>query len=89
MCVFKWKLRNTYGIKNRDIKRIHDDEVNNIAEYNLLHDIINPPKHNKVLDSHYSPILHGCMNKRKGRANFKNFESYWTVDVVPKLYWEG
>ena len=44
MCVFKWELRNTDGIKNRDITRIHDDEVNKIAEYDLLHDIINPPK---------------------------------------------
>ena len=28
--------------------RIHNNEVNNIAEYNLLHDIINPPKGTKI-----------------------------------------
>ena len=25
------------------------------------------------MNSHYSPILHGCMNNRRGRAEFKNF----------------
>ena len=53
--------------------RIQNNEVNNIAECNLLHDIINPPKRTKKLNIHYSPILHGCMNTRKGRAKFKNF----------------
>ena len=52
---------------------IHDDEVNNISECNLLHDIINPPKRAKNINSHYSPILHGCMNIRKGISKFKNF----------------
>ena len=53
--------------------RINDNEVNKIAECNLLHDIINPPKPTKYLNSHYSPILHGCMNTRKGKAKFKKF----------------
>ena len=52
---------------------IHDNKVNNIAEYNLLHDIINPPKCARNLNSHYSYISHGCMNTRKGRAKFKNY----------------
>ena len=47
---------------------IHDDEVNNIAECNLLHDIINPHKRAKNINSHYYPILRGCMNNRKFRA---------------------
>ena len=51
---------------------IHDNEVNNIAEYNLLHDIINPPKRASNINRHYSPILHGSMNIRKVRAKFKN-----------------
>ena len=54
--------------------RIHDKEVNKIPEYNLLRDIINPPKRDKILNSHYSPIIHGCMNTRHGRAKFKNFQ---------------
>ena len=69
--------------------RIKNNEVKNIAECNLLQDIINPPKRTKKLNSHYSPILHGFMNNRKGRAKFKTFAFYWTVDVVPRLQWEG
>ena len=41
---------------------IHDNEVNNIAECNLLHDITNHPKRAKNINSHYSHILHACMN---------------------------
>ena len=48
--------------------RMHNNEVNNIAECNLLHDIINPTKRVKYINSHYSPILHVCMNIRKGKA---------------------
>ena len=53
--------------------RIHNTEVKNISEFNFLHDIINPLKRAKILNSYYSRILHGCMNTRKGRARFKNF----------------
>ena len=52
---------------------IHEKEVYKIAECNLLHDIINPPKRAKHLNVNYSPILHGCMNTIKGRGKFKNF----------------
>ena len=65
--------------------RIHHNEVKNISECNLLHNIINPPKRAKKLNIHYYPILHGCMNTRKGKEKFKKFASYWTVDVVPRL----
>ena len=51
----------------------YDNEVNNIAECNLLRDIINPPKHAKNINIHYSLILYGCMNTRKIRARFKKF----------------
>ena len=71
---FEWKLENTYRIENQnDMTRINDDKVNKIAEWNLLHDIINPPKCTKNLNTHYSPILNGCMNTRHGREKFKNF----------------
>ena len=66
--------------------RIHHNEVKNIAEWNLLHDIINTPKHARKLKSHYSPILHGCMNTRKDKEMFKNFALYWTMHVVLRLY---
>ena len=52
---------------------LHNNEVKNIAECNLLYDIINRPKRGKKLNSHYSHIIHGCMNTGKGKANFKNF----------------
>ena len=55
-----------------EMKYIHDNEVKNTAECNLLHDIINTPKRAKILNIHYYPILHVCMNTRKGRAKFKN-----------------
>ena len=52
---------------------IHDKEVKNIAELNLLHDTINTPKRDKNINSHYYPILRGCINIRRGKAKFKNF----------------
>ena len=52
---------------------MNDIEVKNIAEFNLLHDIINHPKRAKNINIHYSPIMYGFMNTRKGRAKFKNF----------------
>ena len=52
---------------------IHDNEIKNISEWNLLYDIINPPKRAKNINSHYSTILHEYMNTRKGRTKFKNF----------------
>ena len=65
--------------------RINNNEVRNISVWNLLHDIINHTKSAKVLNSHCYPILHIFMNTRKGKAKFKTFTSYWTVDVVPRL----
>ena len=42
---FERKL-NTYDIKILNtMNRIHDKEVNNRAEWNLLHDILNTSKH--------------------------------------------
>ena len=52
---------------------IHESSVNKISEYSLLHEIINPSKQTKTIDSHYSTIIHGCMNTRKGKARFRNF----------------
>ena len=61
-------------IKILDImNRIYDNKVNNIAQCNLLHNIINPSKRTKNINIHYSPILHGYMNTRKGKENFKIF----------------
>ena len=64
---------------------IQDNKVNHIYECYLLHDIINPPKRTKNLNSHYSPILHVFNNTRKGKLKFKTFEYYCILDVVPQI----
>ena len=53
---------------------INAKEVNKIAKFNLLHDIINPSKRTKNLNNHYSHIIHGCMNNRQDRAKFKDLQ---------------
>ena len=48
--MFAWKQKIKYGIENwNDMRRINEKEVNKIAECYLLHDIINPPKRNKIV----------------------------------------
>ena len=73
-------------IENRnEIIYIHHNEVNNMAEYNLLHDINNPHKFTKNINIHYSHILHGCMNTGKGVSKLRTSKFYWIVDVFPRL----
>ena len=64
---------------------MHANKVNNTFECNLLHDIINTPKHTKKSNIHYSHVLHRCMNTRKGKSRSKTFETYWTVYAVPRF----
>ena len=52
---------------------IHENEVNNIAECYLLHDIINTTKRAKNINRYYCPIIHRFMNTRKGIARVKSF----------------
>ena len=69
------EYESSYVFENLDkMIYIHANEVKDIAECNLLHDIINPPKIAKNINSHYYHILHGCMNTIKGRVRFKNFQ---------------
>ena len=50
---FEYDKKISYGIKNQnDMTLIHNNEVNNIAECNLLHEIISPPKRAKKLNRH-------------------------------------
>ena len=73
--MFECKQKNSYGIEKRnDMTFTHDKEVNKVSECNLQHDIINPNKRAKNLNSHYSPIIHQCMNNIRGREKFKNFQ---------------
>ena len=62
-----------------DMNPIYDNKVNNIAEYNVLHGILNNSKGNKNIIHHYLPILRGCMNRSR------IFESYCISYVVPRL----
>ena len=92
----EWR-KSVFGIKPEyiyDIKRqnsmtcIHENEVNKITKWNLLHDVLNPYKHTKNKNSHYSPIIHVCMNTGKGRDKFKTFwilldsECGYTIVIV-------
>ena len=54
--------------------RIHYKCVNNIAECNLLHDVLNPSKRIKYINSHYYHIIHRCINTRMGREKYKYFQ---------------
>ena len=70
---FEYENKISFEIENRnDMTRINNNEVKNISECNLLHDMINSPKRAKK-NSHYSPILHVCMNTIKGKVKFINF----------------
>ena len=67
------EYKSSYAIENRnDIIYIHDNKVKNINEWNLLHDIINHTKRAENINNHYYPIIHGCINIRKGKAKFNN-----------------
>ena len=46
---FQYENKHLYGIENRNyMTSIHNNEVQNIYECNLLHDIIEPPKRAKI-----------------------------------------
>ena len=59
---------------------INENKVNNMDEFNLLHDIPNTFKHSKNINSHYSPIMNGCMNTFRGKEKFKM--SLVLLDIV-------
>ena len=61
--MFRRKINNVYDVNDcHDMNNIHDNGVNNISEFNLLHGILNLSKCVKTYNSHYSPILHRCVN---------------------------
>ena len=68
---FESELENMYDMKSlNDINCIHLNKVNNIAEWNLLHVILNTSKLTKNINIYYNPILNVCMNKCRGKAKF-------------------
>ena len=56
-----------------DMNRIHNKDVNNIHECNLLHGILNSSKRTKNMNIHYYPILHVFMNTSRGKAKLREF----------------
>ena len=63
-----------YDIKIlNSMNNINDNKVNNVFECNLPHDMLNTYKHTTNINSHYSPILHVCMDTRNIKARFNNF----------------
>ena len=54
--------------------RIHGNKVYKLYEFNLLHDILNPPKRTKILNIRCSTILQGCIKTQKGKTMFKIFQ---------------
>ena len=84
--MFECEIKNKYGIENQnDVSLIHNKEVNHIFECNSLYDIINPPKHTKILNSHYSPIINGCMNTIRGKEKFKKFRIIFDSGCSSKI----
>ena len=53
---FERDINNMYDMENiYDIHNIHNNSFNHIYECNLIHDILNPSKHNKNNNYRYSP----------------------------------
>ena len=53
-----------------------NNDVIDISELYLIHNILNPSKHVKSKNYNYYTILHVCMNTCRGKAKFKTFETY-------------
>ena len=84
--MFEYKLENTYEIEiHNGMTCIHDNKVNNIAEFNPLHDIINPSKCTKnEIAITILFYMYVCIKERVNK-HLRTFESYWAFYVVPIL----
>ena len=51
----------------------------------LLQDIINTPKHTKILNIHCYTVIHGCINTRRGRENFNNSQILLDSGSIPTI----
>ena len=56
------------------MNNIYDNKVNRIDEQNLLCVVLNHYKCTKNINSHYFPIIHGCMNTHSVRAKYNNLQ---------------
>ena len=72
--MFESELKIIYYMKRPNgMNYMHDKKVNKRAELNLLHDMLKPSKRTKNINSHYSPIIHVCMNTQKVKSRFNIF----------------
>ena len=66
---------------------IHCNEVNNISESNLLHDIINPSKRALNISIAITLLLYvDVLIQVWIERNLITFESYLIVDTFPRFY---
>ena len=73
--LFEIVIKNIYDMKSlNDMNYIYYNKVNIISECNLLHGILNHYKCTKNINSHYFPIIHGCMNTHSVRAKYNNLQ---------------
>ena len=78
VCVWKKTWIYIYDINSfNSMNFMYDKKVNSIADCNLLHDILNPSKHTKNINSHYPPILHVC-----------NITKNWGTNSPPVIYYQ-
>ena len=83
---FEGKLETICDMKIlNDMNHLHDNKVNNISEWNLLHDIINNSKQTKDINRHHYPIINVCMNTRTGRAKFQNLQILLDSEFSSKI----
>ena len=73
------RLKENYKLRMRLKSRMvwlacMKKKVDKLSECNLLHNIINTPKHTKSLNTHSSNIIQGWMNTKMGKEKFKNFQ---------------
>ena len=67
----KWLLAQRREGWTRNEKQINNSIKH---EYNALYNFLNPTKRTGTKNSHFSPILRGCMNTRSRRAKFKKLQ---------------
>ena len=72
-------LKVSSNVLTNDNNRIYDKKVNNISEWNLLHDIFIPYDFTKHIDIHYLPIVRGCVNTLRGKAIFNHFQILFDI----------
>ena len=50
----------------------NNSNLSNEHEFNIISNFLNPKRRAKYKNSHYSPILQGCMNTRSGKEKDRN-----------------